>query len=102
HQIKVEKAKDVAQLLLSSDKVGYDLAEQAYLKIMEINRTDVSYKNFIDVVNNNNGILEVKKEAIKIDLNVNIDTLVLESAKKEAAQVLVCEIKDRINKLRLL
>lgn len=102
HQIKVEKAKDVAQLLLSSDKVGYDLAEQAYLKIMEINRSDVSYKNFVDVVKNNNGILEVKKEAIKIDLNVNIDTLVLESSKKEAAQVLVCEIKDRINKLRLL
>jgi len=102
HQIKVEKAKDVAQLIISSEKVGYDLAEKAFLRIMEIKRSDVFYKNFIDVVNNNNGILEVKKELVEIDLNVNIDNLILESANKENALNLVCEIKDRINQLRML
>lgn len=102
HQIKVEKAKEIAKMIIDSGKVGWDLAEQAYLKVMDIDRSNVQYKNFIDVVNNNNGIMEVKKESMKIDLNVNIDTLIIDSENTEAAQVLVCEIKDRINKLKAL
>ena len=101
HQIKVDKAKEIAQIMLDS-KCGYDVMEQAFLKIMETDRSSVSYKNFIDVINNNNGIMEVKKESMKVDLQVNIDTLLIDAENKESANIILCEIKDRINKLKAL
>lgn len=101
HQIKVDKAKDIVQLMRNSG-CAYGVVEQAFLKVMDTERSQVSYKNFVDVINNNNGILEVKKESLKVELNVNIDTLLIDFTKKEEANNLICEIKDRVNKLKSL
>lgn len=101
HQIKVDKAKEVIQLFVDN-KCGHSVAEKAFLKIMEVDRHNTKYKHFIDVLNNNKGILEVKKESMKVDLNVKIDTLIINASDKEVANTLINEINDRVSKLKNL
>lgn len=83
HQIKVDGAKEVTQLLIDN-KCGWALAEQVYLKTMNMDRKDTKYKNFIDVMNNTSGVKTITKEQIevKIDLvSVCVDVQNAEKAK---------------------
>lgn len=66
HQEKVSKGKGNAQVVLDYNG-GYVLAEQIYLQEVIYNR-DKPYANFIDVLNNTNGIVSnVQKEHCKFD-----------------------------------
>lgn len=60
HQEKVSKGKGNAQVVLDYNG-GYVLAEQIYFQEVVYNRTK-PYTNFIDVLNNNQGIVSVVQE----------------------------------------
>ena len=60
HQTKVTKGKGNAQVVLDYNG-GYVLAEQIYLQEVVYNKAK-PYTNFIDVLNNNQGIVSVVQE----------------------------------------
>lgn len=60
HQTKVSKGKGNAQVVLDYNG-GYVLAEQIYLQEVVYNKSK-PYTNFIDVLNNNQGIVSVVQE----------------------------------------
>ena len=60
HQEKVSKGKGNAQVVLDYNG-GYILAEQIYLQEVIYNKTK-PYANFVDVLNNNQGIVSVVQE----------------------------------------
>lgn len=102
HQIKVDKAKEIVSLIMNTNNSGHALAEKAFLVVMDMDRKNVKYEHFVDVLNNEKGVLEVKKESMKVDLSVNIDTLFIDPTNKETATNLVLEINERINTLKSL
>ena len=66
HQTKVSKGKGNAQVVLDYNG-GYVLAEQIYLQEVVYNK-EKPYKNFVDVLKNNNGIVSnVQEEHCKFD-----------------------------------
>ena len=66
HQNNVSKGKGNAQIVLDYNG-GYVLAEQIYLQEVVYNKAK-PYTNFIDVLNNNNGIVSnVQEEHYKFD-----------------------------------
>lgn len=70
HQTKVTKGKGNAQVVLDYNG-GYVLAEQIYLQEVVYNKAK-PYTNFIDVLNNNQGIVSVvQDEHCKFDKLVN-------------------------------
>lgn len=96
HQIKLDAAKEVAQLLIDS-KCGYELAEKVFLKTLGIERKDVKYKNFVDLMNNNDGVKIINKERIEVGLQ--LDSILVDFDHTTQANTLICEIKALISKL---
>jgi len=55
HQNLVDKGKELASMLITNN-VGWNLAREIFHKVVP--DTDVKYKHFKDVIENNNGIVE--------------------------------------------
>lgn len=97
HQIKLDKAKDVAQLVVDSSG-GYELGEQVFLRTMDIERKNVKYKNFVEMLKNNNGVQEVFKQ--RVDVGININDILVDADKVADANAIICEIKVLLSNLQ--
>lgn len=93
HQLKIDHAKEISQLVING-KCGYELAEQVFLKTLNISRKDVGYKNFIDMLNNNNGISVITKN--KLDVNLHLDSVTVDSDKIELAKDYIEQINQLV------
>ena len=64
HQDNVTKGKSNAQIVLDYNS-GYVLAEQLFMQEV-VYRTQKPYVNFVDVMNNNNGVQEVNNDDVAV------------------------------------
>lgn len=66
HQRAVAAAKEVAQVVLDYNKGLYGIAEQAYLKVLPYENDVKPYQNFVDVMNNFDGVQQrTAKEVVQ-------------------------------------
>lgn len=101
HQIKVDHAKELANVVLSNlDNRGYAVAEQVFLKSLGVDKSTVNYKNFIEVINDNNGVQKIAKELVPV--SIKLDDLYVQPQNRKDADLLISDIKSKITKLQTL
>ena len=98
HQTKVTKGKGNAQVVLDYNG-GYVLAEQIYLQEVVYNKAK-PYTNFVDVLNNNQGIVSVvQEEHYKFDKIEGGDFTLLVAFKEKSVKGFVCNTKTQAEKI---